>query len=60
MDDVQRPFNTDAHAYDTTILVDNNVIENVVANVTAGVLEDIWIPICKQASIVPYPPSPTI
>jgi hypothetical protein len=39
--DVGGPFNVDAHAHDTNMLVDNNVIENVVATVTAGVLEDI-------------------
>jgi hypothetical protein len=50
----------DAHAHDTNMLVDNDVIENVVAIVTAGVLEDIHTPIRKQASVVLLPPSPTV
>jgi hypothetical protein len=41
----------DAHAHDTNMLVDNNVIEIVVATVTAGILEDIHTPIRKRASI---------
>jgi hypothetical protein len=45
--DVGKPLNVDAHANDTNMLVDNDVIENVVATVTAGVLEDIHTPIRK-------------
>jgi hypothetical protein len=37
----------DAHAHDTNMLVDNDVIENVVATVTARVLEDIHTPVGK-------------
>ena len=52
MHDVGGPFNVDAHTHDTNMLVDNNVFENVVATVTAGVLEDIHTPVHKRASIV--------
>ena len=41
----------DAHAHDTNMLIDNDVIENVVATVTTGVLKDIHTPIHKRASI---------
>ena len=54
------PLNVDTHAHDTNMLVDNNVIENVVATVTAGVLEDIHTPIHKRASIALTPRSPAI
>jgi hypothetical protein len=50
----------DAHAHDTNMLVDNDVIENVVATVTAGVLEDIYTPVCKRASVALPPRSPTV
>jgi hypothetical protein len=60
MDDVRRPSNVDVHAHDTNMLVDNDVIENVVAIVTAGVLEDIHIPICNRASVVLPLPSPAV
>ena len=50
----------DAHAHDTNMLVDNDVIENVVAIVTAGVLEDIHTPVRKQASVVLFPRSPAV
>jgi hypothetical protein len=42
----------DAHAHDTNMLVDNDVIENVVATVTAGILEDILTPVRKRAFVV--------
>jgi hypothetical protein len=47
MDDVRGPFNMSAHAHDTNMLVDNDDIENVVAIVTVGILEDIHTPVCK-------------
>ena len=50
----------DAHAHDTNMPVDNDVIENVVATVTARVLEDIHTPIRKQASIALPPRSPAV
>jgi hypothetical protein len=58
--DVAGPLNVDAHAHDTNMLVDNDVIENVVAIVTAGVLEDIHTPVRKRASIPLPPPSPAV
>jgi hypothetical protein len=45
--DVEGPLNVDAHAHDTNMLVDNDIIENVVAPVTTGVLEDIHTPVRK-------------
>ena len=50
----------DAHAHDTNMLIDNDVIENVVATVTVGVLEDIHVQVCKQASVVLPPQSPAV
>ena len=50
----------DVHAHDTNMLVDNDVIENVVATVTTGVLEDILTPVRKQASVALPPWSPTV
>jgi hypothetical protein len=58
--DVGGPLNVDAHAHDTNMLVDNDVIENVVATVTAGVLEDIHILVRKRASVALPPPSPAV
>ena len=60
MHDVGGPLNVDTHAHDTNMLVDNNVIENVVAIVTAGILEDIHTPICKRVSIALPLRSPTV
>jgi hypothetical protein len=50
----------DAHAHNTNMLVDNDVIENVVAIVTAGVVEDIQTPVRKRASVALPPPSPAV
>ena len=47
----------DAHAHDTNMLVDNNIIENVVAIVTAGVLEDMHTLVHKLASVALLLPS---
>jgi hypothetical protein len=58
--DVGGPLNVDAHVHDTNMLVDNDVIENVVAIVTTGVLEDIHTPVCKGASVALPPPIPTV
>jgi hypothetical protein len=44
----------------TNMLVDNDVIKNVVATITVGVLKDIHTPICKRPSIALPPLSPTI
>jgi hypothetical protein len=60
MDDVRGPFNVDAYGHDTNMLVDNDVIENVVATVTAGALEDIHTSVHKRASIALLLPSPTV
>jgi hypothetical protein len=60
MDDIQNPTDDETHAHDTNMLVDNDVIENVVATVTAGVLEDIHSPIRKRPSVLLPPPSPTV
>jgi hypothetical protein len=57
VDDVQGPLNVDAHDHDTTMLVDNDAIENVVATITIGVLEDIRTLVRKRASIALPPPS---
>ena len=42
------------------MLVHNDVIENMVATVTTGVLEDIHTPVCKQPFIALPPPSPIV
>jgi hypothetical protein len=55
--DVGRPLNVDTHAHDTNMLIDNDVIENVVATITAGVLEDIHTLVRKRASVALPPPS---
>ena len=55
--DIEGPLNVDAHTHDTNMLVDNDVIENVVATVIARILEDIHTPIRKQASIALPPRS---
>jgi hypothetical protein len=60
VDDIQGPIDVEAHAHDTNMLVVNDVIENVVAIVTAGVLKDIHTPVCKRLSIALPRPSPTI
>jgi hypothetical protein len=60
VDDIQNPTDDETHAHDTNMLVDNDVIKNVVATVTYGVLEDIHIPIRKRPSIPLPPPSHTI
>ena len=60
MHDVGGPLNVDAHNHDTNMLVDNNVIENVVAIVTAEVLEDIQTPVRKRDSVALLPPSPAL
>jgi hypothetical protein len=49
----------EAHAHDTNMVVDNDVIENVVATVTATVLEDIHTLVCKPPSVALPLPSPT-
>jgi hypothetical protein len=59
VDDIQNPTDDETHAHDTNMLVDNDVIENVVATVTYGVLEDIHSSIRRRPSI-PLPPSHTI
>jgi hypothetical protein len=60
MDDIQNPIDDETHAHDTNMLVDNDVMKNVVATVTAGVLEDTHSPIRKRPSIPLPPPSPTV
>jgi subtilisin-like proprotein convertase family protein len=60
VDDVRGPLNVDAHTHDTNMLVDNDVIENVVATVIVGVLEDIYTPIRKRASVALLSPSPVV
>jgi hypothetical protein len=62
VDDVLGPLNVDAHAHDTNMLdnIDNDVIENVVAIVTVGVLEDIHTPVHKRAFVALPPPSPAV
>jgi hypothetical protein len=42
------------------MLVDNDVIENVVATGFAGILEDIHTPVRKRASVALPPPSPAV
>jgi hypothetical protein len=42
------------------MLVDNDIIENVVATVTDGVLEDIHTPVRKRAFVALPPPSPAV
>jgi hypothetical protein len=58
--DVGGPFNVDARTHDTNMLVDNDIIENVVATVTDGVLEDIHTPVRKRAFVALPPPSPAV
>jgi hypothetical protein len=60
VDDIQGPIDVEAHAHDTNMLVDNDVIGNVVATVTAGVLEDIHIHVCKRSSVALPLPSPIV
>jgi hypothetical protein len=60
VDDIQNPTDDETHAHDTNMLVDNDVIENVVATVTAGVLEDIHLPICRRPLVPLPPPSHTV
>jgi hypothetical protein len=55
--DIGGPLNVDAHAHDTNMLIDNYVIENMVATITIGVLEDIHTPVRKRASVPLPPPS---
>jgi hypothetical protein len=50
----------DTHAHDTNMLVDNDIIENVVAIVTVGVLEDIHTLVRKRAFVALPLPSPTV
>ena len=57
MDDIQNPTDDETHAHDTNMLVDNDVIENVVATVTGGVLEDIHSPNRKRPLVLLPPPS---
>jgi hypothetical protein len=47
----------DVHAHDTNMLVDNDVIENVVATVTAGVIKDIHTLVLKRPFVAQPPPS---
>jgi hypothetical protein len=58
--DVGGPLNVDAYAHDSNMLVDNDIIENVVATVTARILEDIHTPVRKRASIALPTPSPAV
>jgi hypothetical protein len=60
VNDIQNPTDDETHVHDTNMLVDNDVIENVVATVTYGVLEDIHTPICRRPSIPLPPPSHTV
>jgi hypothetical protein len=60
VDVIQNPTDDETHAQDTNMLIDNDVIENVVATVTYGVLEDIHIPIRRRPSIPLPPPSHTV
>jgi hypothetical protein len=60
VDDIQNPTDDEIHAHDTNMLVDNDVIENVVATVTAGILEDIHSPIRRRPSVPLLPPSHTV
>jgi hypothetical protein len=48
MDDIQNPTDDETHVHDTNMLVENDVIENVVATVTVGVFEDIHSSICRR------------
>ena len=57
MDDIQGPINMEAHAHDINMLAKKDVIENVVAIVTARVLKDIHTSHCKRPSIALPPPS---
>jgi hypothetical protein len=47
----------EAHAHVTNMLVDNDIMKNMVASVTARVLEDIHTSVCKRPSIALLPPS---
>ena len=58
MHDIGGPVNVDAHAHDTNMLVDNDVIENVVATITTRVLEDIHTLVRKRAFVALPPRSP--
>jgi hypothetical protein len=60
VDAIQGPIDLEAHAHETNMLVDNNVIENVATTVTAGVLKDIHTPVCKWPSVALLPPSPIL
>jgi hypothetical protein len=60
VNDIQGPINVDAHTHDTNMLVDNDVTKNAVVFVTAGILEDIHIPVRKRPSVALPPPSPII
>ena len=60
MHDVGGPLNVDALAHDTNMLVDNNVIENMVATVIARILEDIYTPVRKRAFVALPLPSPAV
>ena len=51
VDDIQGFIDVEAHAHDTNMLIDNNVIENVVATITVGVLKDIHTLVRKRPSI---------
>ena len=57
MDDIRGPIDVEAHARDTNMLIDNNVIENVAANV---VLKEIHTPIHKWPFIVLLSPIPIV
>jgi hypothetical protein len=60
MDDIQGPIVVRGHAQDANMLVYNAIIENVVATIIARIFKDIHTPVCKQPSIVPPLPRPTI
>jgi hypothetical protein len=60
VDDIQNPTDDETHAHDTNMIVDNDVIENVVATVTVGVLEDIHSPIRRRPLVPLPPPIPTV
>jgi hypothetical protein len=58
VDDIQGPIDVEAHAHDTNMQIDNDVIKNVVATITTRVLKEIHTPVCKQPSVALLPPSP--
>jgi hypothetical protein len=60
VDDIRRPIDVEAHAHDTNMLIENNVIENVVAIVTTGILKDIHTPVHKWPFVVLPPPIPIV